>query len=328
MPLLPQAQRSVAAIPAFGAIVALTACGSGGGDGSPPETAPGTLATTTGVEAHLTVVSGRVPIPRITAAIGSSAAGPAAVTPCTQSGTRDDVRATRDVHSPYLDESMLVTRVTYDRCVDFVGPPDDPEGATSELHGVEEFAQADIPEGAVIYLAIGDPQTSQMREFRYRSSFTGQLHEQESLVAGRTDALTDAALDVDVLTWWSEMLDIRFDGETSASGSYRFGTDSAPFHINSRGGRTEFLLEGEYEFNAGPCDPGPANVATDRWLVYDTGTERFVDGMLTFTSTLGTATAVFNADGTVTLMDVRGRTITMDWPARLAPWDGNSCFQP
>ncbi|MGQ0834012.1 MAG: hypothetical protein ACT4O5_03670 [Gammaproteobacteria bacterium] len=328
-----------------GAAAALSACGGGDESMPMPDAAPGTLATTAGVNANLAVVAGEVPIPLVQPAGTSASENPgadqslfafltpqqssaAAVSPCGSSGTRDVTQATRDVNSPYTDAAMLVTRTSYERCVDSVGPPDDRQGATREWHGVKEYSQASTPQGIVTYLIVGDPPTTQMLEDRYRGTFTGQLHEEENFAVGRSDTLISATFDIDALTRFSRTFDIRFDGRTLASGSYGLGSASAPFHINSRNGRTEFLIEGEYQFQAGQCDPGPANVATMRRLVYDDATNRFVGGMLTFTSMLGTATAVFNADGTVTLMDTQGRTTTIDWPVRMGPWSGNACFQP
>lgn len=331
--------NSISTLLPVAAAAAFSACGGGG------DNAPGTLATTAGVNAHLAVVAGEVPIPLVQPAdapasarpaidpslfayLAPQGASPAAVTPCSSSGTRDVTQESRNVSSPYTDVEVIVTRAEYERCIDFVGPPDDPSGAVRELHGVEEFAQASTPQGTVNYVLVGDPQTMQMREHRYRSTFTGRLHEEENLAVGRNDTLISATFDIDALKRFSATFDIRFDGRTLASGSYRLGNASAPFHVSSSGGRREFLIEGEYQFQAGPCDPGPANVATARRLVYDDAINRFVAGMLTFTSTVGTATAVFNADGTVTLMDTRGRTTTIDWPVRIGPWDGNACFQP
>ena len=330
------------------ATLLLAACGDGGSGNetgaasSPPPagSAPGSLATTAGVSANLAVVAGEIPLAVVrpldfTRVARQSFAPPsfryaslAAVMSCGASGTRDVSQTTRDVNSPYTDAAMAVTRTVYARCVEFAGPPQDPTGATRELHGVEEFAEAVTPDGTALYVAVGDAQAQQPLERRQRATVGGVGHEEESLALGRADAFVDDRFDVDAQLRLNRTFVVSVDRETVATGSYRLGSDAGPFRLASSNARTAFAIDGEFQFQSGQCNPGPAQVATTRDLEYDPVRNRFVGGLLTFTSAFGTATAEFNADGTVTLMDTQGRTITVDWRARVGPWEGNPCFEP
>lgn len=337
------ARRAIflAATAAFG----LTACGdddsssTAGAQPPAPTAAPGTLATTAGVSANLAVVAGEVPLPLVRPLDFTRVAAPAtqyrlqhaglaAVISCDASGTRDAMQSLRDLGSPYTDSALLVTRTVYARCVDFAGAPDDPHSATRELHGAEEFAEALTPQGAVLYVAVGDAQTLQPLERRHRATVGGVEHEEETLALGRADALLDSVFDVDAQFNLSRTFVVTTARQTVATGSYRIGSAAEPFRLESHNRRTQFLVDGDFQFQSGRCDPGPAHVSTSRALEYDPIRNRFVGGLLSFTAAQGTATAEFNADGTVTLMDTQGRTTTIDWRARIGPWEGNECFEP
>lgn len=305
----------------------------------PSGSSPGSLASTAGVSANLAVVAGEIPlavvrpidftrVARPVAAPNLRFASLAAVMSCGASGTRDVSQATRDVDSPYTDAAMLVTRTVYSRCVEYAGPPQDPTGATRELHGIEEFGEAGTADGTALFVAVGDAQAQQPLERRQRAVVGGVEHEEESLALGRADAFLDDRFDVDAQLRLSRTFVVSTDGDTVATGNYRLGSDAGPFRLASSNARTAFAIDGEFQFQSGRCNPGPAQVATTRDLQYDPVRNRFVGGLLTFTSALGTATAEFNADGTVTLMDTQGRTVTIDWRARSGPWDGNPCFEP
>ncbi len=339
---------------AVSATLLLAACGEGSSGNEtaaaapppPSGSSPGSLVTTAGVSANLAVVAGEIPLAVVrpldftrvayhTTSSRAFASQPvfrhaslAAVMNCGASGTRDVSQASSDVDSPYTDEAMLVTRTIYARCVEFAGPPQDPTAATRELHGVEEFAEAITADGTALYVAVGDAQAQQPLERRQQATVGGVEHEEESQALGRVDAFVDDSFDVDAQLRLNRTFVVSVDRQTVATGSYRLGSELGPFRLASSNARTAFAIDGEFQFQSGRCNPGPAQVATTRDLQYDPVRNRFVGGLLTFTSSLGTATAEFNADGTVTLMDTQGRTTTLDWRARIGPWEGNPCFEP
>jgi hypothetical protein len=299
---MPQIRLPPTRLPALCLLLAVVA-GCGGEDDGTPATIPDAIATPAQVRAHLQFVMSRAPVPR-----ADHTMVPAPFT-CTSGGSREVTAGS--VESPYVQEPVTTERVTYRDCLRYTGPASDPDSSFMRIDGVEEAGQLQLPNGTLAsYRGAGAAQASPL-ERQLRSTAPGGVYQEDHYLFSRAHG--------------SERNSFfgLFRRVARFEGSFRFGTEAAPFRTTRR--NQAMQLDGEYQIGTQRCPTGTMKVETIRELAYDDASSEFVAGLLRFTTDGGTAEAQFNADGSVQITGGDGTQVTEPWSQSVAPWDSD-CF--
>lgn len=301
-------------------MVALGGAGCSDDEEQVPGPAPDVIATPEQVRAHLTFVASQVPISRPQPAVSLPPFT------CTTSGTREV--STGSVESPFAQGALASERIRYQDCMQYDGPAQDPDSSFLRLHGIEETARLQQPNGTIVtYLGSGAASDAPLQRQRRAVQPEG-IYEEDHYFFGqvhRSERTTFFGLlrRVDATVFTLHDLSIRYPDGARFEGSYRFGTAATPLRIESRNEQT--LIDGGYEIDTARCRTGAMQVQTLRDLAYDANTDRFVAGSLRFSAEGGSATATFNADGTVRLTGAGGEELLEPWAPGVHPWS-SGCF--
>ncbi|MFO7324870.1 MAG: hypothetical protein DIU62_004050 [Pseudomonadota bacterium] len=305
--------RGIRVVLAAAIAAGLCACG-GDGEVTVPVTEQDALSTPQQVRAHLDFISSQIPLPGATPAV---VPGPFL---CESAGSRETSADTVD--SPFTNPPLDVERVRFHDCMQYNGPPSDPQSSFVRQHGLVESGFAEQKNGTRVSYEGRGESASQPFERQVLDRAEDGVHELDHRFFSRTHQRERLGMfgllhEVDRRMFVEHQLSILEPDGRRIEGRYRVGTPSGPFIAVAR--NSTYEIRGQYQIEAARCRTGVIQVETPRRLAYDERTGRITAGSLRFIAGNDTATVVFSANGTATLTGATGMQSVEDFTPGVDP---------
>src|SRR5690606_26240273 len=242
--------RGIRVVLAAAIAAGLCACG-GDGEVTVPVTEQDALSTPQQVRAHLDFISSQIPLPGATPAV---VPGPFL---CESAGSRETSADTVD--SPFTNPPLDVERVRFHDCMQYNGPPSDPQSSFVRQHGLVESGFAEQKNGTRVSYEGRGESASQPFERQVLDRAEDGVHELDHRFFSRTHQRERLGMfgllhEVDRRMFVEHQLSILEPDGRRIEGRYRVGTPSGPFIAVAR--NSTYEIRGQYQIEAARCRTG------------------------------------------------------------------------